>query len=168
MKIIDSIPVIYFSKSSIIISRLIIIALFTTGCSKSIAKYSMNSEQQSEAIRPRTNSNGNKSKAYYVNDQFVKSLYNQDLHQVKKFIRQGADVNAIIHKRYTGDSSYTPLTLAAEKGWVELIEILLDTENIIVNQIDDHGNTALHKAVCMGHDGVVQRLLAVEDIDLNA
>lgn len=49
-----------------------------------------------------------------------------------------------------------------------MIEILLNTENIIVNQIDDHGNTALHKAVCMGHDGVVQRLLAVEDIDLNA
>lgn len=84
MKIIDSIPVIYFSESSIIISRPIIIALFTIGCSKSIAKYSMNSEQQSEVIRPRTNSNGNKSKAYYVNDQFVKSLYNQDLYQVKK------------------------------------------------------------------------------------
>lgn len=59
-----------------------------------------------------------------------------------------------------------PLHVAAAGGDVLTVCTLLD-EGIDVNAMDDHGLTALHRAVWVGHQGMV-RVLIESGADINA
>ena len=73
---------------------------------------------------------------------------------------KGIEVNAILD----GCSS---LNRAAQKGYLEIIRLLLKVPDIDVNSTDDWGWTPLHKAVGANHPQCVKALLEAPGIDVN-
>ena len=71
---------------------------------------------------------------------------------MQNLIRHGADVNA---KNNTG---MTPLMMAAEKGYIELLEVLL-TAKADINSKNKAGKSALDLAEKNKHTHVVERLI---------
>ena len=67
--------------------------------------------------------------------------------EVESWLRQGADVNAVMSDQYT----YTSLHWAAYYGYTDIVSILL-SYHANVNATDKFGRTPLHKAAYMGHD----------------
>jgi len=66
----------------------------------------------------------------------------------------------------------SPLLIAAEKGHVEIVEILLTYKEIDINIASKTGqNAALHIASCWSkkeHEEIVKLLLSHEKFDINA
>jgi len=78
------------------------------------------------------------------------------------------DVNARI--RYTDDpniAEYIALIWAAEKGYTEIVNLLLKQPNIDINIKNCQGFTALMCAAEQGHKEVVKLLLGHPDINVN-
>jgi hypothetical protein len=65
-------------------------------------------------------------------------------------------------------SGKSALTIAAARGRICLVELLLKHPDIDVNYIDQHGMTPLMLAALFGHSGVVKLLLKHPGIDVNA
>jgi hypothetical protein len=80
-------------------------------------------------------------------------LYGCDVELLKDVIAAGADVNAIHEVLY-----FPPLTVAARKGTVEHVRILLDAGADVHCRVGGH--SALMHATWCGHDEVVQELLS--------
>jgi len=76
-------------------------------------------------------------------------------------IMNGADINA-------GDNhGTTALIFASEKGYKEIVELLLKIEKINVNAKNDIGRTALMVASRNNHKEIVEMLLNSRNIDVN-
>lgn len=71
------------------------------------------------------------------------------LHQL-----QNKDVVRTTHTYARAKSTTTPLHVAAEKGYVSVIEKLIEKHHISPNtQEDEEGRTPLHIAVCNNNEG---------------
>ncbi|GGI24360.1 ankyrin repeat domain-containing protein [Pedobacter mendelii] len=77
--------------------------------------------------------------------EYVRMFYSSEkgLEMLRKLIEDGADIYQT--NMYYGRES-TPLDLIAEKS-ADILETVLDSGKVDVNQKDSHGNTLLHK-VC--------------------
>ncbi|GFT17633.1 hypothetical protein NPIL_341381 [Nephila pilipes] len=102
-------------------------------------------------------------------DPLLEAVRINNLDKTKQLLAEGADVSkmGIVKDNNCGYNEYTPLMLAAEKGYLDMVKMLLEISNIDVNQKDYYGITALHKASCEGHSEVVKELLNVKGIDIN-
>jgi ankyrin repeat protein len=61
----------------------------------------------------------------------------------------------------------TPLLLATQKGYLSVIQVLLNHPQINLRAQDQWGSTALHKAAKQGHLAVIKLLLARPNTDIN-
>lgn len=102
-----------------------------------------------------------------LNTQFLESVNIGDLNKVKELLKLGADINAVGYPLEDHGKRYSSLILAAEKGHLELFEILLCTPSVNINQKDYYGFTALHKASDSGEEKMVELLIGKEGINLN-
>ena len=66
------------------------------------------------------------------NCQFLNCCWNNDLHKVSECLNQGVDVNTI---EYVWPRRGSGLTIAAEKNYPELADLLLSTPGIDVNLV---------------------------------
>ncbi|KAI5461405.1 hypothetical protein BGZ63DRAFT_508560, partial [Mariannaea sp. PMI_226] len=74
------------------------------------------------------------------------------------------DLNESSNRRHAFD---LPLHIAARRGLIEIVKLLLSSGRVDLNTADQCGRRALHHACEYGHDSVVELLLPVID-DLNA
>ena len=88
-------------------------------------------------------------------------LSNPDLDQIRRLIRNGADINAF------NIGSWSPLLSACWNGHSTVVNILLQQAGIAMNQATNDGFTPLHIACQKGHELVVQRLLQEPGIAMN-
>ncbi|GBN68931.1 Ankyrin-2 [Araneus ventricosus] len=114
----------------------------------------------------------NKDKSSQINDQLLIAISENDMNKVKELLKSGADVNveSTVNQGSTskyGYKPYTPLILAAEEGYLKIVQELLRSPGIDVNRKNYYGNVALHMASARGHVEVVKTLLAAKDIDAN-
>ncbi|KAH9609278.1 hypothetical protein KSS87_011625 [Heliosperma pusillum] len=79
------------------------------------------------------------------------TAYYGDLHQLKNYIRGGADPK---NTDYDGRS---PLHLAASRGHEDIVQFLIQ-ERVDVNSLDNMGTTPLLEAIKKGHDKVAALL----------
>jgi ankyrin repeat protein len=61
----------------------------------------------------------------------------------------------------------TALSVAAQSGALDTVELLLDHPGTLLDLPDTSGQTAFWWACCNGHQAVVERLLARPDVDIN-
>ena len=83
------------------------------------------------------------------------------LDKVKGAIAQGVKVEATNHK------GYTALDLAAQKGYLEIVQHLVEEQGAKINRADKHGWLPLHSAACNGYKEVVQYLVEHPDTNVN-
>ena len=112
-------------------------ALFLCGTSGAIAMTKEDVEsKQADSISQRTK-----------NDALHAAVRGNQPVEVESWLRQGADVNAVMSDQYT----YTPLHWAAYYGYTDMVSILL-SHHANVNTTDKFGRTPLHKAAYEGND----------------
>ncbi|KPJ53425.1 MAG: hypothetical protein AMS16_05325 [Planctomycetes bacterium DG_58] len=106
----------------------------------------------------------------------VQAVCGQRTDMVKLLMAKGADVNARGATLSSGSADYTerareaigqtPLEMAAEQGYADMLQILL-RNYALVNARDGDGYTALHHAARNGHITVVS-ILIENGADVNA
>ncbi len=84
-----------------------------------------------------------------------------NIRRVKELINAGADVN----KAMTDGT--TPLFIACENGYLNIVERLLAVPGINVNKAMTDGTTPLYVSCDKGYLNIIERLLAVPRIDVN-
>jgi ankyrin repeat protein len=73
-------------------------------------------------------------------------------------IHNGVDIVEGLLQLHSSDyTGHTPLSFAAERGRIDLVELLLNDANI--DEVDDDGQTALSRALCRGHEHVARLLI---------
>jgi len=97
-------------------------------------------------------------------DKLFKAVEEGNLAEVIRLLQKGANVNAREKSPYT--SGNTPLHLAAEKGYEDIAELLID-KGADVMALDLYRHTPLHLAALFGHAEVAELLIA-KGADLNA
>ncbi len=91
---------------------------------------------------------------------FMAALEN-DLPKVEELIAAGANVNK------ANREGNTPLYIACEGGYKEIVEKLLSVPGIDVNKAERRNFTPLNIACGYGYKEIVEMLLAVPEIDVN-
>ena len=81
---------------------------------------------------------------------------------VKLLLQARANVNT------ADETSQTPLSLAAERGFIQIVEALLDAEGVEVNSYDKKKLTPLMRAARRGSVEIVKMLLGTNAVDINA
>ncbi len=76
---------------------------------------------------------------------------------------KGLDVNTS-----DPDTGNTPLHIAAWKGYIDIIALLVEKPNIDVNAQNKMGDTPLHLAVLGGYTDIVASLVEKPNVDVNA
>ncbi|GBN59407.1 hypothetical protein AVEN_202525-1 [Araneus ventricosus] len=107
-----------------------------------------------------------------INYQLFIAISDNDMNNVKELLKLGANVNvesAVNEDFYYtyGYKSYTPLILAAQEGYLKIVQELLKSPGIDVNRKSVYGTVALHRASAEGHVEIVKTLLAVKGIEVN-
>jgi ankyrin repeat protein len=89
------------------------------------------------------------------NQMLLEAAFSGDSNEVKRLIKEGADINC---KSIEGD---TPLSEAALKGKVEVCNIILELgyTEVDVNNANSEFRTPLHKAAFNGNAEVIELLL---------
>ena len=77
-----------------------------------------------------------------MNQKFVRACKNNDLKGVSDCLSRGVDVNTV-----SEDGRWSGLTIAAEKNYPELLEILLSHPDIKLNDYSIRGNLGLMRLV---------------------
>ena len=109
-----------------------------------------------------------------LNEEFLQYCQKNELEKVRSCLNLEVDVNTVSE---SGGWSYSGLTIAAYKNYSELLDVLLSTPTINVNQTIDAGGvheliygrqwTALMIACCNGNSHTVSRLVEEEGLDFN-
>ena len=92
-------------------------------------------------------------------DTLMNALKNDDINKAKELIMSGVNINT---RNIIGE---TPLMEAAEKGYTEIVELLLN-KRVNINISNVKNITALSKAAYNGHTDIV-KLLVNADATLN-
>lgn len=92
-------------------------------------------------------------------DTLMNALKNDDINKAKELIMSGVNINT---RNMIGE---TPLMEAAEKGYTEIVELLLN-KRVNINISNVKNITALSKAAYNGHTDIV-KLLVNADATLN-
>lgn len=108
---------------------------------------------------------GSRETTRRINDSLISAIQNKSLTEMQLSLRAGADVNATAHNGMTG------LMYASRRsGSQELVKLLLD-KGAAINAIDNHGKTALMRAVDSGSKDIAELLLnngaAVDVVDIH-
>lgn len=100
---------------------------------------------------------GNRPRAttkYVYDTSLVRAVKISDVDRVRTLMYANVNVN---EKNYAG---ITPLTIAAEKGNMEIIQMLVEDGKAVVNDISSYGITPLISAAAAGNGQVVEYLIA--------
>ena len=100
---------------------------------------------------------GNRPRAttkYVYDTSLVRAIKISDVDRVRTLMYANVNVN---EKNYAG---ITPLTIAAEKGNMEIIQMLVEDGKAVVNDISSYGITPLISAAAAGNGQVVEYLIA--------
>ena len=100
---------------------------------------------------------GNRPRAttkYVYDTSLVRAIKISDTDRVRTLMYADVNVN---EKNYAG---ITPLTIAAEKGNMEIIKMLVEDGKAVVNDPSSYGVTPLIAAAAAGNDKVVEYLIA--------
>lgn len=100
---------------------------------------------------------GNRPRAttkYVYDTSLVRAIKISDTDRVRTLMYANVNVN---EKNYAG---ITPLTIAAEKGNMEIIKMLVEDGKAVVNDPSSYGVTPLIAAAAAGNDKVVEYLIA--------
>ena len=103
------------------------------------------------------NTLGNRPRAttkYVYDTSLVRAIKISDTDRVRTLMYANVNVN---EKNYAG---ITPLTIAAEKGNMEIIKMLVEDGKAVVNDPSSYGVTPLIAAAAAGNDKVVEYLIA--------
>ena len=92
------------------------------------------------------------------NERLRQAAIRGDVSAVESHLQAGANVD-FAGVRLRDFDSLTPLMLASQSGYPEVVKALLDFE-ASVNMRDCTGETALHKAAKAGHTNVAEKLLS--------
>ena len=85
--------------------------------------------------------------------RFMNQVCDGKISAVEKYIVDMNDINA-------GDGNNdTPLLIAARKGYIDIVKLLIKN-GAKINIQDDYGDTALHAATFNGHKDIVKFLLS--------
>lgn len=90
---------------------------------------------------------------FVYDTSLVRAIKISDADRVRTLMYANVDVN---EKNYAG---ITPLTIAAEKGNMEIIKMLVEDGNALVNEASSYGVTPLIAAAAAGNDEVVAYLV---------
>lgn len=100
---------------------------------------------------------GNRPRAttkYVYDTSLVRAVKISDVDRVRTLMYANVNVN---EKNYAG---ITPLTIAAEKGNMEIIKMIVEDGKAVVNDPSSYGVTPLISAAAAGNDKVVEYLIA--------
>lgn len=100
---------------------------------------------------------GNRPRAttkYVYDTSLVRAVKISDVDRVRTLMYANVNVN---EKNYAG---ITPLTIAAEKGNMEIIKMIVEDGKAVVNDPSSYGVTPLIAAAAAGNDKVVEYLIA--------
>lgn len=90
---------------------------------------------------------------FVYDTSLVRAIKISDADRVRTLMYANVDVN---EKNYAG---ITPLTIAAEKGNMEIIKMLVEDGNALVNDVSSYGVTPLIAAAAAGNDEAVAYLV---------
>ncbi len=97
-----------------------------------------------------------------LNDQLIEATENDNTEIIEVLLKEGADINA------TNEDGQTALVIAAEKGHIETVQVLLTTPGINIDAANNKdGSTALMFAAQNGHTNIVNTLID-KGADVNA
>jgi ankyrin repeat protein len=99
---------------------------------------------------------------YHLNNKLIQAVKNDNLSDVSTALADGASVNTAV---YDVNYQRTALMIASEKGYEDIVKMLLD-KKADVNQRGDEGQTALMIASGNGHIEIVNLLLN-KKVDVN-
>ena len=114
--------------------------------------------------------------ARYLEREYIKYCLENNLDKVKACLTLEVDVNVNSVSEdadpfaESGDRLCSGLIIAAERNYLDLLDILLSHPNIDVNQIrknSGHQMTALMFACGAGHSDVVSKLVQQDGVDVN-
>ncbi|MDQ0781317.1 ankyrin repeat protein/ketosteroid isomerase-like protein [Chryseobacterium sp. W4I1] len=106
--------------------------------------------------------------------KLVKAITQYDIKNIKVLIDGGIDINERIPKMGNYNDDFTPLSLAASKGYDKIVRLLLDSGADITMLSGLMGATVLHEAAYAGHVKVIEILMqyieknSIKGIDINA
>ena len=86
---------------------------------------------------------------------------NGETENVRMALTRGEDFKGF------GHLGYSAITLAASRGHLDVVAVLLEQGGVDVNSTDEFGYTALHRAASNGHAPVVQLLISKPGIAVN-
>ena len=100
----------------------------------------------------------------HLEGEFLQYCHDNNLEEVTDCLTRGVDVNTV-----SEDGRWSGLTIAADRNYPELLEILLSQPDIKINHPvrDAEGVTALMFACAAGNSAIVSRLVQVPGLDIN-